>query len=178
MREIVAPTLAGMAAEGAPFQGVLFVGLMIGADGPQLIEFNVRFGDPETQAMLPRLREDFLALLLACVDGTMDKRPLRLSDEIGLTVVLAAAGYPGSPAKGGRIRGLDRLDLVIVTHAGTRLVEGALVADGGRVLGITACARDVATARKAAYAAVAAIDWPDGFCRGDIGSRAPGHDST
>ncbi len=178
MREIVAPTLAGMAAEGAPFQGVLFVGLMIGADGPRLIEFNVRFGDPETQAMLPRLREDFLALLLACADGTMDTRPLRFSDEVGLTVVLAAAGYPGSPAKGGRIRGLERLDLVIVTHAGTRLVEGALVADGGRVLGITACARDVATAREAAYAAVAAIDWPDGFCRGDIGSRAPGRDST
>ena len=172
MREIVRPTLAGMAAEGAPFKGVLFVGLMIGADGPQLIEFNVRFGDPETQAMLPRLEEDLLALLLACAEGTMEERPLRFSDEVALTVVLAAAGYPGAPRKGGIIRGLERCKGVVVTQAGTRRRDGDLVADGGRVLGVTALGRDVAAARAAVYAAVDAIDWPDGFCRHDIGARA------
>ena len=124
MREIVRPTLAGMAAEGAPFKGVLFVGLMIGADGPQLIEFNVRFGDPETQAMLPRLEEDLLALLLACAEGTMEERPLRFSDEVALTVVLAAAGYPGAPRKGGIIRGLERCKGVVVTQAGTSRRRG------------------------------------------------------
>ena len=171
MREIVEPTLAGMAAEGAPFKGVLFVGLMIGADGPKLIEFNVRFGDPETQAMLPRLEEDLLAVLLGCAAGAMADRPLAFSDAVGLTVVMAAAGYPGAPRKGGVIRGLDRLNGVVVTQAGTRRRDGALVADGGRVLGVTALGRDVEAAREKAYAAVDAIDWPDGFCRRDIGAR-------
>ncbi|MCX8255876.1 phosphoribosylglycinamide synthetase phosphoribosylamine-glycine ligase [Beijerinckiaceae bacterium RH AL1] len=172
MREIVEPTLAGMAAEGAPFKGVLFVGLMIGRAGPQLIEFNVRFGDPETQAMLPRLEDDLLELLLACAEGRMPTRPLRFSPDVGLCVVLAARGYPGTPAKGGVITGLADLDGVVVTQAGTRREGDRLVADGGRVLGITALGRDVAAARAVAYAAVDRIDWADGFCRRDIGARA------
>ncbi len=172
MREIVEPTLAGMAAEGAPFKGVLFVGLMIGATGPQLIEFNVRFGDPETQAMLPRLKDDLLDLLLGCATGRLAERPLRFSPQVGLCVVLAARGYPGTPARGGVIRGLAGLESVVVTQAGTRRQGDTLVADGGRVLGVTALGRDVAAARVTAYAAVDKIDWPDGFCRRDIGARA------
>ena len=171
MREIVEPTLRGMAAEGAPYRGVLFVGLMIGRDGPKLIEFNVRFGDPETQAMLPRLEDDLLALLFACAAG-VSPSPVRFSADVGLTVVMAAAGYPGAPRKGGTIRGLDRLADVIVTHAGTRCVDGELLADGGRVLNVTALGATVETARATAYAAIDAIDWPDGFCRRDIGARA------
>ncbi len=169
MATIIQPTLRGMAAEGAPFTGVLFAGLMIGADGPSLIEYNVRFGDPETQAMLPRLRDDFLTLLLACADGTLPAEPPAFSDAVGLSLVIAAAGYPASPRKGGRIRGLDRLDAVTITHAGTRLAGSDLVADGGRVLGVTALAPTVREAREAVYAAAAAIDWPDGFYRRDIG---------
>ena len=172
MREIIEPTMAGMAAEGMPFKGVLFAGLMIGPDGPSLIEYNVRFGDPETQAMLPRLREDFLALLLASADGTMQPRPLHFGDEVGLTLVMAAAGYPGTPRKGGTISGLDGLDPVIVTQAGTALVDGKLVADGGRVLNVTALAGSVVECRADVYAAAARIDWADGFYRRDIGLKA------
>ena len=172
MREIVEPTLAGMAAEGAPFTGVLFAGLMIGSDGPQLIEYNVRFGDPETQAMLPRLREDFLGLLLACADGALPAAPVRLSDTAAVTVVMAAAGYPGPARTGGPIRGLDGLGDVVVTHAGTARRGGELVAAGGRVLNVTAVEATVRDARTAAYAALARIDWPDGFYRRDIAARA------
>ena len=172
MLEIVEPTLAGMAAEGAPFKGALFVGLMIGVAGPQLIEFNVRFGDPETQAMLPRLEDDLLDLLLACAEGRMQMHPPRFSPDVGLCVVLAARGYPGTPAKGGDITGLSRLDGVIVTQAGTRRDGERLVADGGRVLGVTALGHDVAAARATAYAAVDRIEWVDGFCRRDIGAKA------
>lgn len=171
MREIVEPTLRGMAAEGTPFCGVLFAGLMIGAGGPRLIEYNVRFGDPETQAMLPRLADDLLALLLACADGTLPRGPARFHDLAGLTVVMAAAGYPGAPAIGGTIRGLDALHGVVVTHAGTRLsATGDLVAAGGRVLNVTATAPRLADARERVYAALARIDWPDGFYRRDIGA--------
>ena len=172
MREIVAPTLAGMAAEGAPFKGVLFVGLMIGPDGPKLIEFNVRFGDPETQAILPRLEDDLLEILLACAEGTLGERQFRFLDAVGLTLVVAATGYPGTPRKGGIIKGLDDLDDVVVTQAGTRIVEGHLVADGGRVLNLTALAPSVMEARAIAYTAVVKIEWPDGFYRRDIGARA------
>ena len=175
MREIVEPTLAGMAAEGAPFKGVLFVGLMIGAAGPQLIEFNVRFGDPETQAMLPRLQDDLLDLLLACAEGRLAPKPLHFSPDVGLCVVLAARGYPGVPAKGGAIKGLSGLEDVVVTQAGTRHDGDTLVADGGRVLGVTALGRDVAVARETAYAAVDRIEWADGFCRRDIGAKALQH---
>ncbi len=170
MTAIIEPTLRGMAAEGAPFAGVLFAGLMIGPEGPSLIEYNVRFGDPETQAMLPRLRDDFLGLLLSCADGSLPAEPPTFSDEVGVSLVIAAAGYPADPRKGGRIRGLEALGEVAVTHAGTRRVGPDLVADGGRVLGVTAVAPTLADARRRVYAAAAAIDWPDGFYRRDIGA--------
>ncbi len=175
MREIVEPTLRGMTAEGTPFKGVLFAGLMIGTDGPQLIEYNVRFGDPETQAILPRLEDDLLALLVACAAGDLPATPPRFADTVGLTVVMAAAGYPGTPRTGGVIAGLETLAGVLVTQAGTRRnAEGELVADGGRVLNVTALAADVTVARAAVYAAIARINWPDGFYRRDIGHRAVG----
>ena len=177
MAEIVTPTLAGMAAEGAPFRGVLFVGLMIGRDSPQLIEFNVRFGDPETQAILPRLDDDLLTILVACAEGRLVDRPVRFKDAVGLTVVIAAAGYPGVPRRGGVIRGLDRVP-AIVTQAGTRRVGAELVADGGRVLNVTALGADVADARAHVYEAAASIDWPDGFYRRDIGARVAGPDAS
>jgi phosphoribosylamine--glycine ligase len=175
MRTIVAPTLKGMAAMGAPFKGVLFAGLMICADGPRLIEYNVRFGDPETQAMLPRLEEDLLALLLACVEERLPERPARLSAQTALTVVLAAKGYPGAPVRGSEIHGVERAEtmpFVSITHAGTKREGQKLVADGGRVLDVTGLGANVADARARAYAAIDVIDWPGGFYRRDIGWRA------
>ena len=175
MREIVTPTICAMTAEGAPFKGALFAGLMITAEGPKLIEFNARFGDPETQAILPRLESDLLMLMQQCARGNLTADAVRLSDEIALTVVMAAEGYPGAPRKGTEIRGLEkaeRMPHIIVTHAGTRRDGKRLVADGGRVLNITAIGPDIAEAQKRAYAAVDAIDWPEGFCRRDIGWRA------
>ena len=169
MAAIIEPTLRGMAAEGTPFTGVLFAGLMIGPDGPSLIEYNVRFGDPETQAMLPRLRDDFLGLLLACADGTLPPKPPAFSDDVGVSLVIAAAGYPATPRKGGLIRGLAGLSGVTITHAGTKRSGVDLIADGGRVLGLTATAPTIPQARRAVYAAAATIDWPDGFYRRDIG---------
>ncbi|MGH6857248.1 MAG: phosphoribosylamine--glycine ligase [Methylocella sp.] len=175
MRTIVAPTLQGTAAMGAPFKGVLFAGLMICTDGPRLIEYNVRFGDPETQAMLPRLDEDLLALLLACVEERLPERPLRLSAKTALSVVLAAKGYPGAPLRGSEIRGVERaekLPFVAITHAGTKREGQRLLADGGRVVTVTGVGADVAEARARAYAAIDLIDWPGGFYRRDIGWRA------
>jgi phosphoribosylamine--glycine ligase len=175
MREIVTPTIDAMAREGAPFKGVLFAGLMITRDGPKLIEFNARFGDPETQAMLPRLESDLLSLMQQCARGNLTSDAVRLSLETALTVVMAAKGYPGAPKKGTEIRGIanaERMPHIIITHAGTRREGKRLLADGGRVLNITALAPDIAEARKRAYAAVDAIDWPEGFCRRDIGWRA------
>jgi phosphoribosylamine---glycine ligase len=174
MRTIVAPTLKGMAAMGAPYKGVLFAGLMICADGPRLIEYNVRFGDPEAQAMLPRLEEDLLALLLACVEE-LPERPARLSAKTALSVVFAAKGYPGAPVRGSEIRGIERAEampFVSITHAGTKLQGQQLFADGGRVLNVTGVGADVADARARAYAAIDVIDWPGGFYRRDIGWRA------
>jgi phosphoribosylamine---glycine ligase len=177
MAEIIAPALRGMAEIGAKFKGVLFAGLMIGEGGPKLVEFNVRFGDPETQAMLPRLNEDLLELLLACAEGNLPHRALAFSQDFALSVVLAAKGYPDMPLKGTEIRRLEdaaNLPGVVITQAGTRRVGDKLVADGGRVLNVTGLGPDVATARKNAYAAVDVIDWPEGFCRRDIGWRALG----
>ena len=175
MREIVAPTVAGMAKRGAPFRGVLFAGLMVGADGPKVIEFNVRFGDPETEAVLARFDDDLLEYLLGCARGAAPDRPPRFSDDAALTVVVAARGYPGRPQTGTPIRGLDlaaRTPGVTVLHAGTRRDGERLVSDGGRVLAVTALGRDVAEAQRRAYAAIDKIDWPEGFCRRDIGWRA------
>ncbi|MEX0954473.1 MAG: phosphoribosylamine--glycine ligase [Rhizobiaceae bacterium] len=174
MRDIVEPTLKGMAEMGAPFTGVLFVGLMITADGPKLIEFNVRFGDPECQVLMMRLKDDLLVLLNAAVDGQLSHVSARWRDEAALTVVMAANGYPGTPEKGTEIRGLEAAEgeAVRIFHAGTAREGDRLVASGGRVLNVTALAPTVTAARDKAYAAVDRIDWPGGFCRRDIGWRA------
>jgi phosphoribosylamine--glycine ligase len=177
MREIIAPALRGMADMGAKFKGVLFAGLMIGKDGPKLIEFNVRFVDHETQAILPRLEEDLLPLLLACAEGNLPDRPIAFSQDCALSVVLAARGYPDTPLKGTQIRGLERAATcpgVLITQAGTKRAGAKLLADGGRVLNVTGLGKDVESARNNAYAAVDLIDWPEGFCRRDIGWRAVG----
>ncbi|TCZ66217.1 phosphoribosylamine--glycine ligase [Roseicella aquatilis] len=175
MAGIIRPTLGEMARRGTPFRGVLFAGLMITAEGPKLIEFNVRFGDPECQALMLRLRSDLLAALLAACDGTLADSDLRWDPRPSLVVVMAARGYPGAYAKGTEIRGLDRAGAVPgvqVFHAGTALRDGTVVATGGRVLGIAATGETVRAARDAAYAAVDALDWPEGFCRRDIAYRA------
>jgi phosphoribosylamine--glycine ligase len=175
MREIVEPTIAGMRARGAPFRGALFAGLMIGADGPKLIEYNVRFGDPEAEVLLARFDGDLLELLLGAAQGRLPEARPRFSDQTALTVVLAAIGYPGAPLKGTEIRGLDRAGAmagVTLHHAGTRREGRRILADGGRVLAVTALGASVDEAQRRAYSAVDAIDWPGGFCRRDIGWRA------
>ena len=175
MDEIVQPTLAAMAQRGTPFRGVLFVGLMLTAEGPKLIEYNVRFGDPECQTLMPRFDGDLLELMAATADGRLaDVRP-EWRDEAALCVVLAARGYPGAYRQGEAIGGIaaaEALPGIKIFHAGTAMQEGRLIAAGGRVLGVTALGPTIAEAQKRAYAAVAAIDWPGGFCRSDIGWRA------
>jgi phosphoribosylamine--glycine ligase len=176
MDEIIRPTVAAMAARGTPFKGVLFAGLMITKSGPQLIEYNVRFGDPETQVLMMRLQSDLLAAMVATADGVLDQFDLRWRSDAALTVVLAAKGYPGTPEKGTEIRGLDvarQCAGVEIFHAGTRRADdGRLLADGGRVLNVTALGATVGEAQERAYAAIKKIDWPGGFCRSDIGWRA------
>lgn len=175
MREIVEPTVAGMAAEGRPFKGVLYAGLMITASGPRLIEYNVRFGDPECQALMLRLKSDLLPALVAVADAQLSHVDLRWHPETALCVVMAAEGYPSGYRKGTVIGGVDaaEADGAVVFHAATaRDREGRLIASGGRVLGVTALGADAAEARARAYAAVDRIDWPGGFCRRDIGWRA------
>jgi phosphoribosylamine---glycine ligase len=175
MQEIIAPTVAGMRARGTPFRGVLFAGLMIGEDGPKLIEYNVRFGDPEAEVVLTRLESDLLALMVGCAHGRLPPEAPRFSDEAALTVVLAARGYPGAVTKGSEIRGIEqaaKLPGVTIHYAGVRKDGGRLLADGGRVLAVTAIGDSVAQAQARAYSAVDAIDWPEGFCRRDIGWRA------
>ncbi len=175
MREIVEPTMRGMAELGAPFAGVLYAGLMLTADGPKLIEYNVRFGDPECQVLMLRLDDDLLPLLLASAEGRLAEFAPRWRGEAALTVVMAAKGYPGTPEKGSVISGVEEAvgDGVVIFHAGTaRDAAGRLVAAGGRVLNVTAAGASVSEAQKRAYAAVDRIDWPGGFCRRDIGWRA------
>jgi phosphoribosylamine---glycine ligase len=175
MREIVAPTIAGMRARGTPFRGILFAGLMIGSDGPKLIEYNVRFGDPEAEVVLTRLKSDLLELLLGSAQGRLPPETPRFSDEAALTVVLAARGYPGAVVKGTEIRGVEeasRFPGVTIHYAGVSQQGARLLANGGRVLAVTATGDGVAEARARAYAAVDAIDWPEGFFRRDIGWRA------
>jgi phosphoribosylamine---glycine ligase len=175
MREIIEPTIKEMAARGTPFKGVLFAGLMITATGPKLIEYNARFGDPETQVLMMRLKSDLLAALLATTDGVLSNFDLRWSDDAALTVVMAANGYPGTPQKGTEIKGLELAQAVPnveIFHAGTRRDGSRLIADGGRVLNVTGRGKTIAEARDAAYAAIAKIDWPGGFYRKDIGWRA------
>lgn len=175
MAEIIQPTVEMMAAKGMPYSGVLFAGLMLTAEGPKLIEYNARFGDPETQVMLPRFKGDLAALLFAVATGQLTKfGPLTFTDETALTVVMAANGYPGTPDKGGAISGIADAEATGATvfHAGTAMEDGQLVASGGRVLNVTALGATVGAAQAAAYGAVDRIDFPTGFCRRDIGWRA------
>ena len=174
LAEIIEPTMRGMAEIGAPFKGVLFAGLMITRDGPKLIEYNARFGDPECQVLMLRLKDDVLTLLNAAVDGQLAHSSARWHDDAALTVVMAAKGYPAAPEKGSVISGVeDSTDGVKIFHAGTSVnAEGKLIASGGRVLNVTATGKTVSEAQSRAYAALDRIDWPQGFCRRDIGWRA------
>ena len=172
---IVEPLVRGLAAEGVPYTGVFYAGLMLTADGPKLLEVNARFGDPECQVLMPRLKSDLLAALVAAHDGELKDFDLRWRDEAALCVVLATRGYPGAYEKGSVIRSLDAaedLDDAMVFHAGTARTDAGIVAAGGRVLGVTALGAGVAAAQSRAYEAVEHIDWPEGFCRRDIGWRA------
>ena len=173
MREIVEPTVRTMAAEGMPYSGVLYAGLMLTETGPQLIEYNCRFGDPECQVLMIRLEEDLLEVMLACATGKLGEwQDTRFSDETALTVVMAARGYPDTPEKGGTIElGEAEASGAKVFHAGTAMKDGQLVASGGRVLNVTATGPNATEAQRAAYAALDAIDFPSGFCRRDIGWR-------
>ncbi|MEO7221989.1 MAG: phosphoribosylglycinamide synthetase C domain-containing protein, partial [Devosia sp.] len=171
--DIIEPTVRGLKARGMPYQGVLYAGLMLTADGPKLIEYNARFGDPETQVLMPRLKSDLLELLLATATGALRGMTAQWRDETALTVVIATRGYPGTYGKGSEIRGADDLDAdgMIVFHAGTMREGDRLLANGGRVLDVTALGPTVADAKERADAAAASIDWPDGFHRNDIGWR-------
>jgi len=179
METIIMPTVLGMAADGCPYTGVLYAGLMLTEKGPELLEYNVRFGDPECQVLMMRLRSDIVPALVAACDGMLESFDLRWTDDAALTVVLAANGYPGSYAKGTEIKNLDAAAQTgaMVFHAGTTAEGDTIRANGGRVLNVTAYAPSISEAQSRAYAAVDAIDWPDGFCRRDIGWRAIGSES-
>jgi phosphoribosylamine--glycine ligase len=184
IERMILPTVRAMARDGRPFKGVLYAGLMLTADGPKLLEYNVRFGDPECQPLMMRLKSDLLPALIAARDGILRQVDLRWYDEAALCVVMAARGYPDDPMRGSEIRGLGAAASdpeVKIFHAGTRREPAPaeaggerIIADGGRVLGITARGVDLAEARARAYAAVDRIDWPEGFCRRDIGARLKG----
>jgi phosphoribosylamine--glycine ligase len=181
MDEIVIPTARALAAAGTPFSGVLYAGLMLTADGPKLIEYNVRFGDPECEAIMPRVEGDFAELLMAVATGRMADAVPRLSSRYAVTVIVAARGYPATPVSGGLIRDLEaaeQVEDVTVFHAGTAQGERGLVAKGGRVLAVTATAETFANARARAYRAVDQIDFADGFHRRDIGWREVGRETV
>ncbi|TVR10128.1 MAG: phosphoribosylamine--glycine ligase [Salinarimonadaceae bacterium] len=175
MREIIEPTMRAMREAGAPYTGVLYAGLMITAQGPKLIEYNARFGDPEAQVLVPRLKSDLAKLLLAAARRQLAGATVEWRAETALTIVMAARGYPGQFAKGEEIGGVDEAGAredVFVFHAGTKRLGRRLLSNGGRVLAVTALGRDIAQAQSRAYEAILAIDWPGGFCRSDIGWRA------
>src|SRR5215208_1264774 len=175
MDEIVTPTLRAMKAMGAPYKGVLYAGLMLTAQGPKLIEYNVRFGDPECQVLMLRLMSDLVPALMASRDGVLKNFDLRWYPEPALTVVMAAKGYPGDYKKGTRIDGLDdaaKIEGIEIFHAGTVAKNGDILANGGRVLNVCAMGKTVLEAQQRAYAAVDRIRWPDGFCRRDIAWQA------
>lgn len=181
MDEIITPTANALAEAGTPYSGVFFAGLMLTAEGPKLIEYNVRFGDPECQVLMMRLADDLLELLHATAQGRLaEVAPPAMKPETALTVVMAANGYPGTPEKGGAIAGLEAAEATgaRVFHAGTTLRDDALVANGGRVLNVTAIGPSVTEAQAAAYRAVDAIDFPTGFCRRDIGWREVARESA
>jgi phosphoribosylamine--glycine ligase len=176
MKEFILPTVKGMADEGNPFKGVLYAGLMVTSNGPKLIEYNTRFGDPETQVLMLRLKSDLLPALIACVDGQLSNFNLRWDEGSAVCVVMASIGYPGEYRKGSIIKDIDLLSTqenVKIFHAGTALSsDGELLANGGRVLGVTALGNDISSAQANAYQAIDKINWPEGFYRRDIGWRA------
>jgi len=175
IERIIRPTVKAMADLGTPFQGVLYAGLMLTGSGPKLIEYNCRFGDPECQVLMLRLKSDLLPALIATADGALANFDLRWHEATALAVVMAAAGYPDAPRKGSEIRGLERaarVEGVEIFHAGTKSENGKILANGGRVLNVCAMAPSVGAARERAYRAVDLIDWPQGFCRRDIAWRA------
>lgn len=183
MKEVIYPTVKAMKQEGMPFTGVLFAGLMLTREGPRLIEFNTRFGDPEAQVLLSRLDEDLAEILYRAAEGKLPARPLKFKDQAAVCVVMAANGYPGEYVKGTEIKNIaaaEALKDVAVFHAGTQSDNGKIIATGGRVLGVTALGSSVREARDRAYEAVKKIDWPEGFCRNDIAWRAlsPDQDSV
>jgi len=175
MSRIISPTVAGMKARGAPFRGVLYAGVMLTEQGPKLFEYNVRFGDPECQVLMLRMMSDIVPAFLAACDGELKHFNLRWYPEAAITVVMAAKGYPGDYRKGGRIEGLDdaaKIDGVEIFHAGTLAKDGAILANGGRVLNVCALGKTVTEAQARAYASIDRINWPDGFCRRDIAWQA------
>jgi phosphoribosylamine--glycine ligase len=173
MAEIIEPTVRGMAQRGTPYAGVLYAGLMLTEDGPKLVEYNARFGDPECQVMMMRMDSDIVPLLHAVATGTLSGQDVAWKDQYALTVILATDGYPGSYDKGSEIRGVEGLDsdTLVIFHAGTKRDGDRLLANGGRVLNVTALGATVKEAQDRAYGGVDAIDWPEGFCRRDIGWR-------
>ena len=174
LNDIIKPTVETMANRGTPYTGVLYAGLMLTGEGPKLIEYNVRFGDPECQVLMMRLKSDLLPALLATTNGELENIELDWHPDTALTVVLAAEGYPGTPKKGSQIEGLDQADTsdnTKIFHAGTALRDGSIIANGGRVLNVTALGKTVSEARDHAYEAIGKIDWPEGFFRKDIGWR-------
>ena len=175
LEKIVRPTARALSLAGTPYSGVLYIGLMITKDGPKLIEYNVRFGDPECQVLMLRMVDDLLTLMLATANGELDKSSVRWRDQVAITVVYANKGYPGAYKSGSEIRGIEKANLVdgtIVFHAGTKKDGGKLTANGGRVLNVTSIGETVTEARERAYQAIELIDWPEGFYRSDIGWRA------
>jgi phosphoribosylamine--glycine ligase len=175
MEKIIRPTVSGMKARGTPFRGVLYAGIMLTADGPKLFEYNVRFGDPECQVLMLRMMSDIVPAMLASCDGQLKNFDLRWFPQTALTVVMAARGYPGDYARGSRIGGLDdagKIEDVEIFHAGTIEKDGAILANGGRVLNVCALGNTASEAQRRAYAAVDRIKWEEGFCRRDIGWQA------
>jgi len=175
MNEMIYPTLRALTAMGTPYKGVLFAGIMVTKDGPKLVEYNARFGDPETQVLMLRMKSDVLPALIACADGQLKHFDLRWYDDVAITVIMATRGYPGDYGKGSVIRGLGQakaVEGVEIFHAGTKRSGNDVLANGGRVLNVCAMGKSVVQARERAYRAVDLIDWSEGFCRRDIGWRA------
>src|SRR4029077_10479334 len=175
MEEMIYPTLRALTAMGSPYKGVLYAGVMVTKDGPKLVEYNARFGDPECQVLMLRMMSDLLPALIACADGQLKNFSLRWFDDAALTVIMATKGYPGDYGKGSVIEGLDdaaKVEGVEIFHAGTKADGDKILANGGRVLNVCALGKSVTEAQRRAYEAVDRINWPQGFCRRDIGWQA------
>lgn len=175
MEEMIMPTLRALQAMGSPYRGVLYAGVMVTTEGPKLVEYNARFGDPECQVLMLRMMSDVLPALIACADGQLKHFSLRWFDDVALTVIMATKGYPGECGKGSVIEGLDEaaaIEGVELFHAGTKADGDRILASGGRVLNVCALGKTVTEAQRRAYQAVDRIKWPDGFCRRDIGWQA------